>query len=155
MGIVEAIAHMKKVILSVIVIGIIVATAACTGDIRVADGTYRAEYADYDSKGYKDFVEVTFEDGVVTKVVADAVHYKTGEYKSESPEFREEMLQIAGTYPEQYYADLINQYLANPNADKIDIVAGATESSQSFIVLLKALEKSIRAGNTETVIVER
>ena len=147
---------MKKVALLVLlIISIVMVSSACTSEVKVEDGVYRAEYADFDAKGYKDFVEVTFEDGKVTKVVADAISGKDGTLKSESPEFREEMGRISGTYPEKYYADLINQYLANPNAEEIDIVAGATESSESFIVLLKALEKSIRAGYTGTVIVSR
>ena len=157
LGDVEGNYLMKKVALLVLlIIGIFMITSACsTSEIKIEDGTYRAEYADFDAKGYKDFVEVTFEGGKVIKVVADAINGKDGSLKSESPEFREEMKRISGTYPEKYYADLINQYLANPNAEEIDIVAGATESSESFIVLLKALEKSMRAGYTGTVIVSR
>lgn len=146
---------MKKLAFVLIVVIVISVFVACTGDIKIADGTYRAEYSDYDEYGYKDFVEVTFKNGEVTEVVADGTSGKDGSLKSESEEFRDKMEGQAGTYPEKYYMDLINQYMANPSADEIEIVAGATETSKSFIVLLKALEKSIRVGNTETVIVER
>jgi len=144
----------KTIVLAVVLI--LAVLTACADGVTVSDGVYRAEYSDYDAKGYKDFVELTFEGGKVTKVVADAVSGKDGTLKSESPAFRDEMESISGTYPEKYYADLINQYLANPDSSSIDVVAGATESSESFIVLLKALEKAIRANNyTGTVIVNR
>jgi Major membrane immunogen, membrane-anchored lipoprotein len=146
---------MKKLALILIVVMAVTFVTACTGDIEIEDGTYRAEYADFDAKGYKDFVEVTFEGGVVTRVVADGISGKDGSLKSDSEAYKEEMESIAGTYPEKYYTDLINQYLANPDADYVDTVAGATESSESFVVLLKALEKAIRTGYTDTIIVER
>lgn len=146
---------MKKLSLVLIVALLSVIITACTGEIKIADGTYRAEYADFDAQGYKDFVEITFKDGYVTEIVADAINGKDGSLKSESEDVRESMESAVGTYPEKYYKDLINQYIENPSADAIDVVAGATETSNSFIVLLKALEKSIRIGNTDVVIVER
>jgi major membrane immunogen (membrane-anchored lipoprotein) len=142
---------MRKLALISIVTVILSIFAACTGNIEIADGIYRAEYSDYDVKGYKDFIEITFEGGAVSGVVADGVSGLDGSLKSTSEEFRDEMETIAGTYPEKYYTDLINQYLENPDSSSIDIVAGATESSQSFIVLLRSLEKAIRTGSTETV----
>jgi major membrane immunogen (membrane-anchored lipoprotein) len=130
--------------------------AACSsGAVVVPDGTYRAEYEDYDQHGFKDFVEITFEGGAVTEINADAVNEK-GEFKSESEAFRKDMESLdGGTYPEKYYKDLINQYLANPSAEAVDVVAGATLSSNSFKTLAQALERAVRAGDTDVVVVKR
>ncbi|MEG1016526.1 MAG: FMN-binding protein, partial [Oscillospiraceae bacterium] len=122
---------------------------------KIKDGIYRAEYSDYDQHGYKDFVEVTFKDNKVESVVADAVSGEDGSLKSSSAKFRDAMEPISGTYPEKYYKDLINQYIEKAKSDNLDVIAGATESSNSFISLIKALEKAVISGNTETVVVKR
>lgn len=146
---------MKRLSLVLIVALIVSIFAACTGNVEIADGTYRAEYADFDATGWKDFVEITFVDGEVTEVVADAISGKDGSLKSESVELSEDMEKVEGTYPAKYYQDLVNQYMQNPDINSVDVVAHATRSSNSFIYLLSALEKSIRSGDTETVIVQR
>ncbi len=148
---------MKKLSVTIIIALLVslVFTACSSGAVVVPDGTYRAEYEDFDQHGYKDFVEITFENGAVTDISADAVNEK-GELKSASDEFRKDMESLdGGTYPEKYYKDLINQYLANPSAEAVDVVAGATLSSNSFKTLAEALERAVRAGDTDTVIVKR
>lgn len=125
------------------------------GDYVIPDGVYRAEFDSYDTSGYKDFVEITFQDGLVTEIRADAVCEQDGSLKSASETVKQDMQPQCGTYPEKYYKDLINQYLADPQADSIDIVAGATWTSNDFIELVRALELAVRNGNTETVIVAR
>ncbi len=147
---------MKKVIsLLAVVLSVALLFAGCGGgEIEIKDGTYRAEYADYDQHGYKDYIVITFEDGAVLSIEADGIA-QDGSLKSESAAYREKMESVQGTYPEKYYKDLINQYLEKPSADAIDVVAGATSTSNSFIALVKALEKAVRTGDTETVIVER
>ena len=146
---------MKKLCLAVVIILLTSVFTACTGEITVENGVYRAEFEDYDEYGYKDFLEVTFLDGEIVKVVADAIGYD-GTLKTQSQELRQKMESTGtSTYPEKYYSDLENLYMANPNPDEIDIVAGATETSNNFKILASELEKSIRAGYTETVIVKR
>ena len=129
--------------------------SSCNGEaIVIADGTYRAEYEDFDRSGYKDFVEITFEDGRAVSVRADALA-ADGSLKSQSDECKNNMEKICGTYPEKYYRDLINQYLEKGDSKQVDIVAGATATSESFKVLAYALEQAVRNGDTQTVIVPR
>ena len=140
------------------VLGMLTVFVGCTaaGEIvEIADGTYRAEFSDYDSSGYKDFVEITFEDGLVVSITADAVSEADGTLKSQSESVRDAMTTINGTYPEKFYTDLINQYIENPSSDAIDIVAGATFTSNDFVNLIRALEQAIVKGTTDTVVVER
>ena len=112
---------MKKLSLILIVILVLSVFSACTGDVEIADGTYRAEYEDFDAQGWKDFVEITFEDGAVTEVVADAVSGKDGSLKSESAQFKDDMESVVGTYPEKYYQDLVNQYMQNPEIGRAHV----------------------------------
>lgn len=146
---------MKKVALVLVAALVLALFVGCTGDFKIEDGTYRAEYADYDQQGYKEYVEITFENGGVTDVVFDAISGVDGSLKSEATDMSALMESATGTTPKKSYEDIINQYLQNPSADSIDIVAGATASTRSFVALVQALEKAVKAGNTETVIVDR
>lgn len=127
---------------------------ACSSETTYQDGTYRAEYASYDAFGYKSFLVVTVQGGNVTAMEFDSLD-EAGELKSQNEEYRAEMEAIQGTYPEKYSADLINQYMGMEvkDIDKVDDVAGATEASQSFKALFKALVPSMEQGNTTTIII--
>lgn len=116
------------------------------------DGVYRAEYAEFDAYGYKQYLEVTVEGGVVTAMDYDAVT-QTGSKKNDDEDYRAAMEVVQGTYPEKFSSDLVNQYLNTQNINEVDAVAGATEASDSFVELFNALEPSMRAGTAETVVI--
>ena len=69
---------MKKVIAFVLSAVTALSMAGCSsadlasGKIELQDGTYRAEFSDYDEFGWKDFVEVTVSEGQLYEVVYDA-----------------------------------------------------------------------------------
>ncbi len=144
---------MKRIIALMLVITCAVCMTACSSSKLIPNGTYHIEYDTFDANGYKDFVEVTFEDGKITDVKMDAVSESDGSLKSESEEYREDMEKFSNTYPEKYYMDLINQYILTGNSDGVDVVAGATATSNSILKLLRALEDSLKSGSTETTIV--
>ena len=58
-----------------------------------------------------------------------------------------------GTYTE-WIPQLEENVKAAGTADKIEAVAGATSSSESVKVLMAAVEKQAKAGNTEVVLVD-
>ena len=144
---------MKRIIALLLVIVCAVYMTACSSSKLIPNGTYHIEYDTYDATGYKDFVEVTFEDGTITDVKMDAVSESDGSLKSESEEYREDMKKFSNTYPEKYYMDLINQYILTGKSEGVDVVAGATATSNSILKLLRALESSLKSGSTETLIV--
>ncbi len=147
--------NVKKAILAVITVVLILIFTGCSDpNVIITDGTYRAEFESFDSSGYKDFVEVAFEHGLAVSVAADAVR-ANGTLKSMDDGLRDSMSSVINTYPEKYYRDLINQYIENPTSDGIDVVAGATETSENFIKLLKAVEKMVMDGEPGTISVER
>ncbi len=119
----------------------------------LTDGTYRAEFAQFDANGWKDYVEVTIADGQLNEVVFDSVNEKE-QLKSEDESYKAEMEQMVGTYPAKYNKDLINQFLESGKITAVDIVAGATESTGNFKTLIVEAMKSANSGNTEVVIVE-
>ena len=144
---------MKRIIAILNVIACAVCMTACSSAKLIPNGTYHIEYDSVDATGYKDFVEVTFENGKIIDVQMDAVRGSDGTLKSESEEYREDMEKFSTTYPEKYYMDLINQYISTGNSKDVDVVAGATATSNSILKLLRALEDSLKSGSTETTII--
>lgn len=91
----------------------------------------------------------SIKDGVITDVDFDAKD-ANGNLKSEA---------TAETYPmdplpSEWIPQLEENVKAAGTADKIEAVAGATSSSESVKVLMAAVEKQAKAGNTEVVLVD-
>lgn len=149
---------MKKLIsLALIAMFALSAFTGCTEEqlknTGLNDGTYRAEFADFDANGWKDYVEVTIADEQLNEVVFDSVNEK-GQLKSEDESYKAEMEQMVGTYPAKYNKDLINQFLESGKITTVDIVAGATESTGNFKTLIIEAMANAAEGNTEIEIVE-
>ena len=147
---------MKKFIKLMAVVICVFAFTACSGAsfTNLQDGTYRAEYKNLDVYGWKDYIEVTVENGEISELVFDAVNMEDGSLKSEDENYKSEMEPIVGTYPAKYNADLINQFLESGKISAVDVVAGATQSTGSFKTLLTNIVPNIKEGNTEIVLVD-
>ena len=147
---------MKKFIKLMAVVICVFAFTACSeaSFTNLEDGTYRAEYKNFDVYGWKDYIEVTVEDGEISELVFDAVNMEDGSLKSEDENYKSEMEPIVGTYPAKYNADLINQFLESGKISAVDVVAGATQSTGSFKTLLTNIVPNIKEGNTEIVLVD-
>jgi major membrane immunogen (membrane-anchored lipoprotein) len=149
---------MKKIIsLALTTVFALGAFTGCTGEqinsVALTDGTYRAEFVEFDTNGWKDYVEVTVVEGQLDQVVFDSVDEK-GNLKSEDASYKAEMEQMVGTYPAKYNKDLINQFLESGKITAVDIVAGATESTGNFKTLIIEAMENATTGNTEVEIVE-
>lgn len=149
---------MKKLIsLALTAVFALGAFTGCTdgqmASTTLTDGTYRAEFKDYDSYGWKDYVEVTIADGELYEVVFDSVNDKN-ELKSEDESYKAEMEQMVGTYPAKYNKDLINQFIESGKVTAVDIVAGATESTGNFKTLIIEAMANATTGDTAVEVVE-
>ena len=123
-------------------------------EVKLTDGTYKAEYDKLDSHGWKAFTEITVKDGKITEVDFDYLNDK-GERKSENAEYNESMKKVAGTNPEEFTPILEKALVDSQDASKIDTVTGATSSSNSFKALAqKLISEKIAKGDTTTLVVE-
>ena len=120
---------------------------------QLTDGVYRVEFEDFDSYGWKDFVEVTIADGELYEVVFDAVNEDGTKLKSEDESYRNQMEMIVGTYPAKFNKDLINQFISSGKVTGVDIVAGATESTGNFKTLVIAAMENAMTGDTEVKVI--
>lgn len=127
--------------------------SGCHSAPAYADGEYHAEFQDFDSNGWKEFVDITIEDGKPVKVVMDAKN-QSGNLKSADSEYNELMKNYSDTYPAKFYQDLATQFLERKDPAEIDAVAGATLSSDNFKKLLAELKPYMAAGITDDLIIE-
>jgi len=145
---------MRKILaLFAITIMFMTMMAACDSAVRVSDGIYKVEMAEFDENGFKDFVEFEIKGGRVISIVANAYSEIDGRLKTESLEMRRMMEEIEGTFPEKFYRDLINEYIGSGGA-KADVIAGATMSSENFFSLMEVAKNAAKTGDTSIRIVE-
>ena len=117
------------------------------------DGSYRAEYDKADERGWKAFVEATVEGGQITAATFDYAN-EAGGLKSADEEYNAKMKEIAGTSPAEFAPALAEGFVTAQDPAKVDVVTGATSSSNDFTTLATALMANMQEGNTEVVVVE-
>lgn len=132
----------------------LLAAAAFSGcsSTQYQDGSYRAEASDFDSHGWKEFLDVTVQNGKITDVDFDALYNTDSRLKSEDMEYQKSYREAGlGTDPADYSLRLEDSYKERQKASEIDAVAGATTSSEHFRKMAEELQKNMRSGNTETI----
>lgn len=127
---------------------------------QYVNGTYKAEFTDFDENGWKSYVVLQVNNDKVTVKEFDAVNKETDTYKrSMDDDLNNKMKEATGayTYPEAVEKIKKNFDAAGGDPLAIENVAGATVSSNDFKQLAGAiLNMSALEGDTgETLQVER
>ena len=117
------------------------------GDLQ--DGTYKLEEKNY-SNGYRAVFEMVVKDGKITESKYDNVN-ENGESKTKDAEYNKNMEAKSGTNPEKYIPELNDQFLKAQSASGVEVVTGATHSSESFQNYAQQLIQAAQAGNTDTI----
>lgn len=127
---------------------------------KYIDGTYKAEFTDFDENGWKDFVVVEVHDDIVSLVQFDSVH-KDDEKKKRSSDqaLSDKMKESTGTYSYKEMGEELSLRLEKVNGDpmKVENIAGATVSTNSMKQLVaEILATTACDGATDEVLqVER
>ncbi len=133
---------------------LVIAQPSPKEEVKLTDGTYKAEYDKFDGHGWKAYVEVKVEGGKITAVDFDYLNEK-GEKKTESAEYNESMKKVSGTSPEEFAPTLEKALVDSQDASKVDTVTGATSSTNDFKALsTKLISEKIAKGDTATLVVE-
>ena len=144
---------MKKNCLTFFALLAALAFTGC-GSTKYQDGSYRAEAADYDQHGWKEFLDITVKDGKIAAVDFDALHQDDMRRKSEDMDYQKAYREAGlGTDPADYCIRLEDSLLERQKAAQVDAVAGATTSSEHFRQMAEELQKSMETGNTQTIYV--
>lgn len=116
------------------------------------DGTYRLEEQNVDENGWKVFIEITVEEG---KIKASDYNYTDadGQLKTDDESYQEMMKDKSGVGPQEFVKQLNEGLVATQDAQLIDVVTGATHSSEAFINYAQQLIQAAQNGHTETIVI--
>lgn len=116
------------------------------------DGEYRAEAKEF-SNDYKEYVVVTVADGKISDVEYNAFN-ADNELKTDNAGYKETMEEKNGTYPEKYMTELADSLKETQNPADVEVVTGATHSSENFKILAQTALDAAKEGNTDVQIVD-
>ena len=111
---------------------------------ELKDGTYKLEEKNY-SNGYRAVFEMVVKDGKITESKYDNINEK-GDSKTKDAEYNKNMDAKAGTSPEKFIPELNEQFVKAQSAGGVEVVTGATHSSESFQNYAQQLIQAAQAG---------
>lgn len=116
-------------------------------------GTYKLEEKNF-SHGYKVKMSMTVgNDGKITNTSYDYVD-KNGNSKTKDADYEKSMKAKSGVGPAEYIPQLNDSFKKNgSDTGAIDVVSGATESSNDFKNYAQQLVQAAQAGDTKTIVV--
>ncbi|MFB9769855.1 extracellular electron transfer flavoprotein PplA [Lactiplantibacillus modestisalitolerans] len=119
---------------------------------KMQDGTYKLEEKNY-SHNYKVTFAITVKDGKITESNYDNVN-KDGKSKVDDTDYNKQMKKVAKTNPKAYQPALNKSLVKNSDPAKVDVVTGATESSNTFVLYAEQLQNAAQKGDTNTITVD-
>lgn len=132
---------MKQLIRLTICFVLILGLVGC----GLTDGVYRASFEEFDSHGYKTFLSVTVQDGVITAAALDAEDHAGG-LKSQDTEYARRMQTVTGLTSEQISQQLTAPLIGEKRIKKgqPDAISGATISCHEYERLLAQVKQQLK-----------
>lgn len=124
----------------------------CAGSSKsLEDGNYKAqvddEYVETEGNGWREFLEVTINNGEITEVTFNAINAE-GKYKTDPGAYK--MIPSP-----TIWMPVIEENVKNNVDGKIDALTGATSSSNNAQKLLEAIYKDGKPGQTINVSIKK
>ncbi len=124
---------------------------------ELQDGTYNLEEQNYNN-GYRAVFSIEVEDGKITESNYDNVD-EDGNSKKDDQEYNEAMEDESGVGPDEYIDTLNDEFVETMDDDEaspgdVEVVSGATHSSESFILYAEQLVNAAEKGDTDTIEVD-
>ena len=128
---------------------------AASGTSEVAagelqDGTYKLVEKNLDDNGWKVDFSITVVDGVITESNYDNVN-EAGESKVDDEGYQAMMSEKTGTGPQDFIPALNESLVEKQDPSEVEVVTGATSSSEGFVDYAQQLVDAAKAGNTDTI----
>jgi major membrane immunogen (membrane-anchored lipoprotein) len=124
--------------------------ASSAAAAQLQDGTYLATYANLDSHGWQEFLQVKVQGHKIAAATFDAINAKD-QLKTKDPNYNATMKKVTGTNPDAYTKALDGKLLSTQTLP-VDAVTGATESSKDFNELAAKIEAAAKSGDTAPVV---
>ncbi|WP_320163943.1 FMN-binding protein [uncultured Trichococcus sp.] len=125
-------------------------SSEATAAAELQDGTYTLVEKNFDSRGWKTEFSITVVDGKITESTFDNVN-EAGEKKSEDADYQARMVEKAGVGPADYFPALNSQLVEKQDPEAVEVVTGATSSSDTFKEYAPMLVAAAEAGDTTTI----
>lgn len=126
------------------------ATTETTDSGTLQDGTYTLVEKNLDDNGWKTEFAITVGGGEITESNFENVN-EAGDKKSEDEAYQEQMSEVAGVGPADYIPALNEQLVETQDPTAVEVVSGATHSTESFKEYAQQLVDAAKEGNTETI----
>lgn len=145
---------MKK-LLSVLALGSALVLTGC-GDSEEAageelqDGTYRVEDLNFGSTGWKEALEIVVDGGEITDANFESIN-EEGVNKIEDDNYQETMTNVSGTGPQDFIPELEEQIVGMTDPSAVEVVSGATGTSEKVQDYAEQLFEAAKEGNTDTI----
>ena len=147
---------MKKkffaLILSTLVASNFIACGA-SNNSKLKDGDYTVETAKADDHGYKAKLSIKVSDGKITEAKYNEFNGETNAMKREDKDYNGKMTWVSGIGPAEYEPQLEKALIEKQSSD-IDVITGATSSSNQFKKLAEKVLKNAEEGKTEATLVD-
>lgn len=98
--------------------------------------TVTVESPDFDENGWKAVLELTFDGDTIAAAAFDYVN-EAGEFKSADEDYNTMMADKAGISAADAMDELVASLLTKQNPEEVDVVTGATGTTEEFIKLAK------------------
>ncbi|CZR01099.1 FMN-binding protein [Trichococcus collinsii] len=120
---------------------------------ELQDGTYTLVEKNFDTRGWKTEFSITVVDGKITASTYENVN-EAGEKKSEDAEYQANMTGKVGLGPAEYFPALNNQLVEKQDPEAVEVVTGATNSSETFKKYAQQLVDAATVGETDPIEVD-
>lgn len=127
---------MKKKFSFILLTVSMILVVGCTGGKANYEDGLHSEEAEIDDRGWKSTITITVVDGKIKEVDYDEVN-EEGISKTKDTEYAELMKKETGISPEEAFQKLEKELKLSQDVDKVDVVSGATSSSNEFKSLAK------------------
>lgn|SRR5699024_4369283 len=117
------------------------------------DGSYRVEDLNFGETGWKEALEVTVADGEITEATWESKD-EDGNDKIDDEDYQETMTNVDGLGPQDFIPDLEGQLVEKQDPVDVEVVSGATHTSEKFQDYAQQLVDAAEEGNTETIEVD-
>ena len=116
------------------------------------DGTYTLVEKNFDDNGWKVNFTIEVANGEITTSDFDYVN-EAGEKKSENDDYQAMMSAKTetGVGPQDFIPELNGQLVETQDPSSVEVVSGATSSSEGFVKYAEELVAAAEAGNTDTI----
>lgn len=148
---------MKK-LLSVLFLGSALVLAGCgdteeSAEGELQDGTYRIEELNFGSTGWKEALEIVVDGGAITDANFESVN-EDDVNKVEDEDYQETMTNVSGTGPQDFIPELEEQIVGMEKPSDVEVVTGATSTSEKVQEWAEELYSAAEEGNTDTIEVD-